>query len=79
MFYRWHFCQEHVHHFTHFRFFYGSSINECRFLIKFTFIADQIHDIFINVTGNQYKSILLSVVESLNLWKGHETTNYIYM
>ena len=41
-------------------------------LIKFTIIADQMHDIFINVTGNQHKNHIF-----LSLDEVHKTKNYI--
>ena len=57
--------------------FQSSSIKECRILkIEFTFIADQIHDILTNVTGNQHKTIFLSVVKSLD--EVHETKDQTY-
>ena len=46
---------------------YFNKTNLGYFKIKFTIIVDQIPDILINITGNQHKTIFLSVVESLDL------------
>ena len=48
-------------------------------LIKFTVIADQIHDIFKNVTGNQHKTIFFCCRHIRSLNEVHKTKNFIYM
>ena len=46
-------------------------------LIKFTIIADHIHDIFINVKGNQHKIIFFCCRHIRSLDEVHKTKNYI--